>query len=108
MGKRGGKQPGAGRPKGSVGKSTAMALQMREELVQRVKKEFGPIVDALIEDAKGLYEEKVTKDGTIKIFKNKPNYKASEYLFNQSIGKPKETVEMSGKNGGPMLIKLDE
>lgn len=36
-----------------------------------------------------------------------PNYKAAESIENRAWGKPIETVEHSGIDGEPMIIKLD-
>ena len=102
---RGGKQPGAGRPKGTKMKHTLDALEMRKYLVKRVSKELEPILTSQIELAKGLWYEKIGIDGTIKIFKEKPDINASKYLFDQAIGRAKESVELSG---GIKLLILDE
>jgi len=85
----GGPGRGQGRKKGF---KAIQAEKMREELIDRVGKEFVPIVSAQIEAAKGMYIEKEDKI----IYKKEPDLKAGEYLLNQSVGKPKETVEMKG------------
>lgn len=82
-----------GRPPGSFGGHTIEATKAREYLVNRVAKELEPILTAQIEAAKGLsYED--PKLGVV--FKKLPDTKAGEYLINQSAGKPKESVELSG------------
>jgi hypothetical protein len=48
----GGKRPGAGRPKGAVSGHTKEALIFKEELIKRVLKEKGPLIEALIGKAK--------------------------------------------------------
>ena len=102
---QGGRREGAGRKKGS---KTLLAEKMREKLVERVNKEFTPIINGQIEKAKGIYYEKITSEGDIKIYKKEPDNKAAEYLLNQSIGRPKETMELSGKDGEPIAILLDK
>lgn len=42
------------------------------------------------------------------ITKDKPNYKAVESLLNRSFGRPKESLELSGQDGAPILIKFSE
>lgn len=49
---RGGKRPGSGRKKGSVGTHTLEAAAFRQELVARVIAERGALIEAMIEKAK--------------------------------------------------------
>ncbi len=48
---KGGRQPGAGRPKGAVAKSTLDALILREALTKAVLEKQGPIIKALLDKA---------------------------------------------------------
>jgi len=48
---RGGRQPGAGRPKGAVAKSTLEALESKKLLVEMFHKNAKPIFNVLIEKA---------------------------------------------------------
>lgn len=92
---KGGKQPGAGRPKGSVSKSTALALAMREKLVERVNKEFKPLIDAKLDLALGYYEAFTNDQGdVVRAYRKPPDNMAIQYLLNQAIGKPKETMDL--------------
>ena len=52
MAQRGGKRPGAGRPKGALSKSTQKAHELRSKFVDMVHKEYVPIFQALINEAK--------------------------------------------------------
>jgi len=87
-----------GRPKSNA---TILAQKMRLELVKRVKKEFKPLVDAQIDAAKGFYEKRVVKlpgGHTIdKYYLIKPDVSAAKNLIDQAIGKPKDSIELSGE-----------
>lgn len=49
---KGGKRTGAGRPKGSVSKSTLQALKAKEQLIAEYIKNIKPINEALIKKAR--------------------------------------------------------
>src|SRR3990167_6512430 len=83
-----------GRPKAS---HTLATEQMRKKLVKYVNKEFVPIVKSMIESAKGLYYEQITKEGKRTVYKEKPDTKAGTYLLDQTAGKAKESLEVQGK-----------
>lgn len=100
---KGGKRAGAGRKKGY---KAITAEKAREYLVKRVAEELDPILTAQIESAKGLYYEKLTKEGEIKVYQDKPDINAGKYLTDQTIGRAKETVEMGGKDGGSIPVDL--
>lgn len=97
MGK-GGYRPGAGRKKGLA---SIQAEKSREFLVQEIVKDMGPIIQGLKEAAIGIYTEKeITEDGQVKkivVYKEKPKYDVAEYLVNQVIGRPKESVALEGE-----------
>ena len=88
-----------GRPKGGKASHTLKAEQAREYFVQRVVSEMNPIITAQLEAAKGLYYETADK----KIYQREPDIQASKYLVDQTIGRPKETVEMQGD----IILKID-
>lgn len=95
----------SGRPKGSHEDETKIGIQMRKHLTKRVKKELNNLIDSQLQLAKGiklaanitLIDRKDGKKVTGDIFTKAPEGKAGEYLMNQAIGKPKESVEMSGE-----------
>jgi hypothetical protein len=78
---RGGKQPGAGRPKE---KRTIQAEKLREFLIAEVLREKGPIIEALIAKA---------KTGDVPAIKE---------LLERSIGKVKETVDVNNMVSEPL------
>jgi len=66
-----------GRPVGSKAKHTVEAEQARAHVIKRIVEELDPILDKHIELAKA------------------GDRQGLEYLMNQAVGKPKETVEMT-------------
>lgn len=74
--KRGGHRPGAGRKKGLA---SIEAEKAREFLITKIAAELEPIADRIIEAA---------KNGDLK---------AAEYLLNQLVGKPKESMDVTSK-----------
>lgn len=71
----------------------------RMVLISRVAQDFGPIVEAQADAAKGIWEEKEVTDPSdhtkkiLRVYKRPPNTDAGQYLINQVVGKPIETVE---------------
>jgi len=41
------------------------------------------------------------------ISRDKPNYRASDAIMNRALGRPTESHEHTGKDGDPLIIKLD-
>ncbi len=80
-GKRGGKQPGAGRPKGSVAPSTLKARHQREYLVEQFELHLLPIVTVAIDQA--LAGDKAARD----------------WLTEHAWGKALSRNEITGKDG---------
>ena len=37
-----------------------------------------------------------------------PDFRAGDAILNRALGKPTEVIEMSGRDGAPLLIKLNE
>ena len=88
---------GRGRPKGSKTKATIKSEEARRYVLDRVVAELEDITTAQIEASKGMYLEEIDKKtGTlIRVYREKPDLKAGEYLLNQGIGKAKENVEIA-------------
>ena len=63
----------------------------REHVIKKIWNKKDKIIDAKIDQATGLYY--VTPDGK-HVYQNKPDSAASEYLLNQLIGKPTESMEV--------------
>lgn len=75
--KHGGKRDGAGRPKGTKANHTVEAESARAYVIKRITEELEPIVTKHIELAKA------------------GDRQGLEYLINQGIGKPRETMEVT-------------
>lgn len=84
---RGGKREGAGRKKEQ---RTLATEKMREFVINKIAEEMTPILQGQIEAAKGIWIEKEDKI----IYQRAPDNHAAEYLLNQGIGKPKETLDI--------------
>ena len=63
----------------------------REEVIKQINKNKKEILHAQIESAKGLHYE--TQDGKT-VYQKAPNLPTGEYLLNQLIGKPTESLEI--------------
>ncbi len=74
-----------------VAEKTDKKLTSRERTQRRVEKKLEKLLDAQIDLATGLYY--VTADGK-HVYRNKPDGARGEYLLNQVIGKPKESIEV--------------
>ena len=86
----GGKREGAGRKKAQHTIETEM---LRARMIEKIAKDFDPIIDAQIESAKGLWYEDEGK----KVYRMKPDTQTGQYLLNQSAGKAKDTVDLNTK-----------
>ena len=76
--KRGGAQPGAGRPKGSLGGHTIQAMRAKEYVVARVTENLPALLDVML--AKGM-------GGDIQAIKD---------LLDRAYGRPTESIEHGG------------
>jgi hypothetical protein len=121
---RGGKRPGAGRPKGTVNASTINKEQAREALARVVMAHMEDLVGAQIANAKGLKylvirnaktgkfervtEERIKKlldDGDdelerVEVWEKDPSVQAFTDLMNRALDKPKEQeqeIRISGE-----------
>lgn len=118
---KGGKRPGAGRPKGSKSKATIGKEQAREYLRQRVIEEMGPMLDAQIKHARGirymmvrnkkggkwtrLTEEMATRGydaqtEVVEVFEKDPSIQAFTDLMNRALDKPVESLEANVRMPG--------
>lgn len=88
-----------GRPKYA---KTIAVEKLREFIVNKVAKEADNLLSAQLDLAKGVVigskeiNKKTGKKEIVNIYSKEPDNKAIEYLFNQSIGKAKESLEISG------------
>lgn len=103
----GGARPGAGKPKGSYGKSRLRAIKIRELLTARIEKEINPLLDALMDSAKGQLAQTTAKNEP-RVYEKSPNPKSLAYALDQSIGKAIEKVEITGSEGGPVQSEVKD
>jgi hypothetical protein len=87
--KRGGPQPGSGRPKGKKNAKTILQEEALAFMRKTIVKEWEPLLLAQMELAKG-----VTVRVDEKIYKKAPDNVALQYLFAMVVGKPKESVDI--------------
>jgi len=100
---RGGKRPGAGRKKGSKNKKTIAQEQALLVLREEILKEWGDLIKAKMNLAKGVYYEKKVVDketGETKteIYRKLPDGASLEWLFSIVVGKPKESLDVNYPN----------
>jgi hypothetical protein len=127
---KGGKQPGAGRPAGSLNQSTLRKLAIRNRILARFEKDADAIYDAQLAQALGtkflvardkktgkfipLDEEKTAlmlKCGqaeSVEIWDRPPSTQAAQFLSDRAIDRPTEHQEVTGKDGGPLIVKWKE
>ena len=68
--------------------------EMRRTIVERIAERLEPLLDAKFDLALGHYRIGSVKNGTIRIYRVSPDGNAIQYLFNQAIGKPTETIKV--------------
>jgi len=125
MATRGGKRPGAGRPKGTKSPSTIDKEALRELVRAKVAANMGPLLDAQVQNAQGL-KYLVTRDKKsgkfirvteamakaklgdheeiIEVWEKDPSVQAFTDLMNRTIDKPAEQVQEL-KINGPLDIR---
>ena len=79
---------------------TGKTKDNREHIIRKIAKHKDAILQAQIESAKGLW---FFDDKKNMVYTKKPDTSIGEYLLNQLIGKPKESMELSGE----VQLKID-
>lgn len=129
---RGGRREGAGRPVGTTGIPQAATIskqQARDALREAVIREMGQMIEAQVKHAKGLSYlvarhktsgkfEKLTADEAelllngeesdrvvIEVWEKDPSVQAFTDLMNRALDKPADHVELTGGDGGPLVIR---
>lgn len=96
-----------GRPKGSVAKSTAIAIKLKEQMAVMLEKRFGPIMDAQLDAAIGIQTEHFNRmTGNLYYKEPGPNTLAFKNILEQVAGRPKESVELTGREGEPIQLDI--
>jgi len=124
---------GPGRPAGSKNKKTVEKDAAMKRFKDRVFKVTDKLFESQLVEATGYHVMVAFDKGAKKLLQvtdkkkfNKlletgtegkdylfvvaaaPDYKASDALLNRAFGRPTESVELTGKGGQPMIIKLDK
>lgn len=105
----GGARPGAGRKVGSKANHTIEAIAIREKLVETVNKNLEPLLTAKLDLTLGHFVEEVKSDGTTRTYFKSPDNNSIQYLLNQTIGKPKESLDVTskGKSMAALISTID-
>lgn len=104
MAKHGGYRPGAGKKVGTKASHTVDAIEMRKKVIATVEKNLTPLMEAKLDLALGNYEAFQNDDGeVVRAYKKAPDGNAIQYLLNQGIGKPRETIEVQSE----VTLKVD-
>jgi polysaccharide pyruvyl transferase WcaK-like protein len=114
-----------GRPPGSISNSTLEKQEARDFIRKRVREALAPMVDAQILHCQGVsYMRLRNPDGSFaratdekqidaaiaagaswfQIFTEAPNTQAFVALSDRAFDKPKEHMELTGEDGGPLEI----
>jgi hypothetical protein len=127
---RGGKRPGAGLPKGYKFPSTLTKDAIRARVQARVSAQLDPLLDAQIANAQGIkylvVRQKTTgkflrvteamarlrsnrepgeDEEVIEVWEKDPSVQAFTDLMNRAADKPIEAVQVSGLEGGPIVLQ---
>lgn len=132
MAGKGGARAGAGRPKGRKNAATLERDEARKYLSERVRAEITPLVRAHLEVAKGLVcmfakgafgqwvrvkdpeqietmlntANKVMGEDYYLLTAKDPDPRALKDIMDREFGKAAESVELTGKGGGPVTVKF--
>ncbi len=87
---RGGKQPGAGRPKGSKDPLTIQRETLKKYILSRIIKEKKPVIDKLLERAKAGELDAIRE------------------LFDRALGKPSQDVGVDLTSFGKEILTIEQ
>lgn len=62
------------------------------------------LVEKLFELADGVHREQRLPSGQVRVYRERPDFKACEYLLNRILGRPTERHEHTGEDGEPMRV----
>ncbi len=95
----GGPRPGAGRkPKGEKYQANILKAE------KQIRDQLPLIVEAQIKLSLGLFEERITIDGTKVVYTVVPDRAAGQYLINRILGAPTQKQEITGKDGAEFKV----
>jgi hypothetical protein len=126
---RGGRRPGAGKPKGYKHQTTLEKQRVlaacRQLVLQKAERMFGAQIEhacgvrsLVLQREDGTYaratDQKqvdgwIAAGGTLgELFIHAPNTQAFTALMDRTFGKPTENLEISGPDGGPVIYKWED
>jgi hypothetical protein len=95
----GGKRPGAGR-------KTKEANKIREDFNSVINQTVGPWVLELLTNLKTLAGGIKVRDDEGVIFDQPPDRAAAIYLIDRLVGKPFQSVKLTGDEGDPLKVSV--
>jgi hypothetical protein len=130
MAKKGGPQPGSGRPKGRLNDSTLKKIAVRRYWLNRLAKDQVKLYDAQIAQACGtkflVVRDKASgkftpvseaqakmlassdSEDVVEVWERPPSTQAFIALADRALDKPTEHTEITGAENGPLVIKWQE
>jgi ribosomal protein S4E len=95
MATHGGKRIGAGKPKGYKASHTLTTQETRKNIIKMISERTEELMAAKLALALGHIKATTNESGDIKqIYTVSPDGNAIQYLLNQVIGKPTETIQV--------------
>ena len=127
---RGGHRPGSGRKAGGQNKQTIEKEVLREEYRLEVRKHIPDLVRAQLATAKGVHHMRAKDPKTgqwvevtdaalidrclaagesfYDIYAQNPNVQALKDIFDRLMDQPARALEVSGKDGTPLVVKWEQ
>ena len=93
---------GPGRPKKADNNAGAVAAAEKQ-----IRDRLPSLIENMFKLAEGVWYEDTGPTGVKVVYKERPNYKANEYLINRIAGKPTERQEVSGPEGSPIPLAIN-
>lgn len=94
--RRGGPRPGAGRPVGSLKEENKIRLQLKRRWVELINRNADTIFETHLLNALGVFYENVGTDGTVRIYKTKPNAMSLEWMMEHIWGRAPQKMILEG------------
>lgn len=92
---KGGRRPGAGRPRGTIKRvRSEMPVQAAES---KIRDKLPWLVDKLFELAEGVEVQKRDRQGQTRVYSEIPDREAIKYLMDRVMGKPVQPIDLRDK-----------
>lgn len=94
-----------GRP---IATKTLITQKIKDIMAKKLYERISPIIDAQLDSALGVTTEHFDrKKGNLFYVEHEPNVNAARLMIEQVVGRATEKVELSGREGAPLIIRLD-